>query len=124
MWQGLIDQQIKTPMGMTAENLAEKYNISADDCNQFAFRSQQRWKQAHDAGAFQAEMAPIEVKTKKGKVCHFYVFIVFLNLQLLHVCVKMFKPVVAYTEVYCKLIKLFLCVAIVSCKRELFWMLT
>ncbi len=32
------------PMGITAENLAEKYNISREDADKFAFRSQQRWK--------------------------------------------------------------------------------
>ena len=79
-------------MGVTAENLAEKYSISADDCNQFAFRSQQRWKQAHDAGVFESEMAPVEVKTKKGKVG-------LLHL-LLHVCILQFKHTAAVIFYY------------------------
>ena len=41
---GLTDHQINTPMGVTAENLAEKYQISREDCDAFALRSQQRWK--------------------------------------------------------------------------------
>ncbi|XP_039606324.1 3-ketoacyl-CoA thiolase, mitochondrial [Polypterus senegalus] len=67
LWAGLTDQHIKTPMGMTAENLAVKYELSKEQCDQYAFRSQQRWKAAQDAGYFTAEMAPIEVQTKKGK---------------------------------------------------------
>ncbi|ELU05757.1 hypothetical protein CAPTEDRAFT_174646 [Capitella teleta] len=68
LWQGLIDQGCKTPMGVTAENLAEKYNITREEADTFAIRSQQRWKAAHDAGLFKDEMAPITIKTKKGPV--------------------------------------------------------
>lgn len=68
LWSGLTDQQIKTPMGVTAENLAEKYDISREQCDAFAVRSQQRWKKANDAGYFKEEMAPITIKTKKGDV--------------------------------------------------------
>jgi acetyl-CoA acyltransferase 2 len=68
LWVGLTDQQIKTPMGVTAEILAEQYKISREDCDAFAVRSQQRWKIANDAGYFKAEMAPVTVKSKKGDV--------------------------------------------------------
>lgn len=44
LWSGLTDQQIKTPMGVTAENLADKYGLTREDCDAFAYRSQQRWK--------------------------------------------------------------------------------
>ena len=71
MWQGLIDHHVKTPMGVTAENLAEKYKIRRDECDLFALRSQARWKIAHDDGRFNIEMAPITVKTKKG-ISSFY----------------------------------------------------
>lgn len=67
LWAGLTDQHVKLPMGMTAENLAAKYNISREDCDRYALQSQQRWKAANEAGYFNEEMAPIEVKTKKGK---------------------------------------------------------
>ncbi|XP_064409783.1 3-ketoacyl-CoA thiolase, mitochondrial [Latimeria chalumnae] len=67
LWAGLTDFHIKTPMGITAENLAEKYDISREDCDKYAIKTQQRWKAANDAGYFNAEMAPIEVKVKKGK---------------------------------------------------------
>ncbi|CAK7311775.1 3-ketoacyl-CoA thiolase, mitochondrial [Vulpes lagopus] len=67
LWAGLTDQHIQLPMGVTAENLAAKHNISREDCDKYALQSQQRWKAANDAGYFNNEMAPIEVKTKKGK---------------------------------------------------------
>ena len=49
LWQGLIDQQIKTPMGITAENLAKKYEITREQCNDYAVQSAQRWKAGIDA---------------------------------------------------------------------------
>ncbi|VFV30580.1 3-ketoacyl-mitochondrial [Lynx pardinus] len=67
LWSGLTDQHIQLPMAITAENLAVKYNISREDCDKYALQSQQRWKAANDAGYFNNEMVPIEVKTKKGK---------------------------------------------------------
>ncbi|XP_070792097.1 3-ketoacyl-CoA thiolase, mitochondrial isoform X2 [Pituophis catenifer annectens] len=67
LWSGLTDSHIQTPMAITAENLAAKYNITREDCDRYAFKSQQRWKAAHEAGHFKAEMAPIEVKVKKSK---------------------------------------------------------
>ncbi|KAM9096991.1 3-ketoacyl-CoA thiolase, mitochondrial [Sarcophilus harrisii] len=67
LWTALTDQHIKTPMAITAENLAAKHKISRETCDKYALQSQQRWKAANDAGYFNNEMAPIEVKTKKGK---------------------------------------------------------
>nr|XP_020669150.1 3-ketoacyl-CoA thiolase, mitochondrial [Pogona vitticeps] len=67
LWAGLTDLHIKTPMAITAENLAAKYNITREECDRYALKSQQRWKAGDEAGYFKAEMAPIEVKTKKGK---------------------------------------------------------
>jgi acetyl-CoA acyltransferase 2 len=52
-------------MGVTAENLAEKYGLTREDCDAFAIRSQQQWKQAQDGGRFKAEMAPIMFKNRK-----------------------------------------------------------
>ncbi|CAH1251359.1 ACAA2 [Branchiostoma lanceolatum] len=67
LWTGLTDQHINTPMGVTAENLGEKYDISREDCDSYAVKTQQRWKEAHDNGRFNEEMAPVTVKAKKGK---------------------------------------------------------
>ncbi|KAK1174619.1 3-ketoacyl-CoA thiolase, mitochondrial isoform X1 [Acipenser oxyrinchus oxyrinchus] len=67
LWAGLTDLHVKLPMGITAENLAVQYEISREDCDKYAHKTQQRWKAAHDAGHFNAEIAAVEVKTKKGK---------------------------------------------------------
>ncbi|KAG8539578.1 hypothetical protein GDO81_020720 [Engystomops pustulosus] len=68
LWAGLTDSLIKTPMAITAENLAEKYGITREDCDKYSYQTQQRWKAAQDAGHFSAEMAPIELKSKKGPI--------------------------------------------------------
>ncbi|PKI85520.1 acetyl-CoA C-acyltransferase [Malassezia vespertilionis] len=63
----LVDQvPTPTPMGITAENLAEKYGISRQQCDEFALQSQQRWGKAQEAGVFKDEIAPIEVKVKRA----------------------------------------------------------
>jgi len=67
LWAGLTDSFVGLPMGITAENLATKYNISRDDCDQYGLRSQQTWAAANAAGVFNDEIAPVEVKGKKGK---------------------------------------------------------
>ncbi|XP_078666376.1 3-ketoacyl-CoA thiolase, mitochondrial-like [Branchiostoma floridae x Branchiostoma belcheri] len=67
LWTGLTDQHINTPMGVTAENLGEKYDISREDCDNYAIRTQTRWKDAHDNGRFNEELVPVTVKGKKGK---------------------------------------------------------
>lgn len=44
LWESLTDSYCKTPMGMTAENLATKYKLTRDEVDQFALRSQHNWK--------------------------------------------------------------------------------
>jgi len=44
LWTGLSDPHISTSMGITAENLAEKYDITRQECDEFAVLSNQRWK--------------------------------------------------------------------------------
>lgn len=63
---GLVDSYAKTPMGITAENLAVKYNVTREESDKFGLRSQTLFAQAHKHGVFHAEIVPIEVKTKKG----------------------------------------------------------
>lgn len=65
---GLTDARIGCPMAITAENLAEKYNISKEDCDAFAARSQELWAAADAAGRFSTEITPIELKGRKGPV--------------------------------------------------------
>lgn len=64
--QGLFDTYPNIPMGMTAENLAEQYKLTQDEVDAFSLLSQQRYQAAHEAGRFNAEIAPVEIKTKKA----------------------------------------------------------
>jgi acetyl-CoA acyltransferase len=54
-----------TSMGVTAENVAEKYNISRDDQDAFGARSQQRAEAAIQAGRFKSQIVPLKVKKQK-----------------------------------------------------------
>lgn len=54
-------------MGLTAENLAEKYNISRQEQDEFALLSHQRAAAARDAGKFSDEIAPVQVRVDKRK---------------------------------------------------------
>jgi acetyl-CoA acyltransferase 2 len=62
----LLDTYCNTPMAGTAENLARKFEISRDVQDEYALRSQQAAKRALDAGVFAAEIAPVEIKNRKG----------------------------------------------------------
>jgi acetyl-CoA acyltransferase 2 len=68
LWAALTDSQCNLSMAQTAEKLAEKYGVTREEADDVAYRSQQRTKQAWDACRFQAEVAPIPVKTRKGEV--------------------------------------------------------
>jgi acetyl-CoA C-acetyltransferase len=58
-------------MGETAEVLARHYEISRDEQDEFALRSQQRAAAAVAAGRFEAEHLPLELKDRKGNVTTF-----------------------------------------------------
>jgi len=64
----LTDPLGQYAMGETAENLADDYNISREEQDEFAARSQQLAEQAMTQGNFKNEIHPIEVKGRKGKV--------------------------------------------------------
>ena len=66
LWDALTDSFCQTPMAVTAENLATKYDISRADSDAFALRSQERWAAADAAKAFVDELAPVEIETRKG----------------------------------------------------------
>ncbi len=55
-------------MGLTAENVAERYGISREDQDAYALESQRRAAAAISAGKFREEIVPVEVKTRKGTV--------------------------------------------------------
>src|SRR6266700_3359178 len=58
-------------MGETAENLARQYEISREEQDQFALRSQQRAQAAIESGRFDAEVVPLEIKGRKGEATSF-----------------------------------------------------
>ncbi len=64
---GLWDVYGDYHMGITAENIAEKWNISREEQDRFATLSQQRAEQAIKAGKFTEEITPVSVPVKKGK---------------------------------------------------------
>jgi len=68
LWSALTDSYTNTPMAITAENLATKYGISRQACDEFALMSQQRWAAAHERGAFKDEIEPVLLTSKKGTV--------------------------------------------------------
>ena len=72
---GLVDTMIKDGltdvfnnyhMGITAENLAEQYQVTRDDQDAFATASQNKASAARAAGRFRDEIAPVTVKGRKG----------------------------------------------------------
>ena len=69
VWDGLTDPHTGLIMGMTAENVAEKYNISREDQDRFAYRSQMRAKKAVEDGRFKDEIVTVTVPgQKKGEI--------------------------------------------------------
>lgn len=55
------------PMGITAENLVEKYRISREEQDEFALRSQKRMSRAMEEGRFDEQIVPITIPTRKGE---------------------------------------------------------
>ena len=71
IWDGLWDVYNDFHMGITAEMVAEKYDVSRSAQDQFAAESHRRAAEATKAGRFDAEKFAIEIKGKKGEVTKF-----------------------------------------------------
>ncbi|MBC8743850.1 acetyl-CoA C-acetyltransferase [uncultured Limosilactobacillus sp.] len=56
------------PMGITAENINDKYQITRQQQDEFAFTSHQRAVKAQKAGYFDSEIVPVEVKQKRTTI--------------------------------------------------------
>lgn len=78
---GLIDKFNDYHMGITAENLVEKYGISREEQDQFAAQSQQKAAHAQETGGFDAEIVPVEVPQRKGDLSLFRKMKVFDKVQ-------------------------------------------
>ncbi len=67
LWESLLDTNCDLTMAQTAEELAERYDVTREEVDQVAFNSQQRAKAAWDEGRFEAEIAPVTIKSRKGE---------------------------------------------------------
>jgi acetyl-CoA C-acetyltransferase len=65
---GLTDAFNNYHMGITAENIAEKYGITREEQDAFAYASQQKASKSVDAGLFDSEIIPFEIVTKKETI--------------------------------------------------------
>jgi acetyl-CoA C-acetyltransferase len=68
MWDSLSHLGVGPAMGITAENLAEKYQISRSAQDEFSLLSHNRAVKAIDEGRFTKEILPLEIKNRKGSV--------------------------------------------------------
>ncbi len=66
VYDGLWDIFNNYHMGVTAENLAEIYNITREEQDEFAYKSQMKAKAAQEEGKFKDEIVPVMVPQRKG----------------------------------------------------------
>lgn len=65
---GLVCAMMGYHMGMTAENLAEKYKITREEQDNLAYISHQRAVKAIEEGKFKNEITPVSIQTRKGEI--------------------------------------------------------
>jgi acetyl-CoA C-acetyltransferase len=65
---GLLDAFKGYHMGTTAENVAQKWQITREEQDKFAAASQQKAEAAMTSGRFKDEITPVTIKTRKGEV--------------------------------------------------------
>lgn len=68
VYDGLTDAFSEQHMGITAENIAEKYGITREEQDAFSYASQQKAITAIDNGKFKEEIVPVEIQTRKETV--------------------------------------------------------
>ena len=66
LWEALLDPYCGCQMAMTAENLADKYGITREETDEYAYTSQMRAKEAWESGKLAEEVVPVELTSKKG----------------------------------------------------------
>jgi acetyl-CoA C-acetyltransferase len=64
----LTDPFSRMHMGVTAENVAKKFDITREDQDKLATESHRRAVQAQDEGRFKDQIVPVIIKTRKGEV--------------------------------------------------------
>lgn len=68
---GLTDAFSGVHMGVTAENIAKKYNVTREEQDAFGWLTQQRAIAGVDGGAFKEEIVPVRIKDYKGRESFF-----------------------------------------------------
>ena len=68
VYDGLWDVFNNYHMGVTAENVSEKYGVSREDADAYAARSHQRAAKSTEEGYFEDQIVPIDIKQKKETV--------------------------------------------------------
>src|SRR5947208_10394022 len=66
LWSALLDTHCGCTMAATAENCAAKYNVSREEQDAYAIRSQQLADKAWREGRLKEEVVPVEIKSRKG----------------------------------------------------------
>jgi acetyl-CoA acetyltransferase family protein len=66
LWEALVDSYVGCGMAITAENLAEKYEITREQVDEYALRSQVTARRAQQAGWLAEEIVPVTMKDRKG----------------------------------------------------------
>lgn len=61
-------EPLNVSMGITAENLCDKFNITREECDAFAVESHRRAAAAQDAGLFDEQLVPVPVADRKGNI--------------------------------------------------------
>ena len=67
LWQALLDSACDLTMAQTAEELADRYEVTREEADGVALASQQRAKRAWDEGRFDAEVVPVALKKRGGE---------------------------------------------------------
>jgi len=68
LWAALEDTNCGLTMAQTAEELGDRYEVTREGSDEIALQSQLRAKAAWDEGRFDAEVAPVSIKTRKGVI--------------------------------------------------------
>lgn len=66
LWEALVDSYCGCGMAITAENLAEQYELSREQVDEYALRSQVAARRAQQTGRLAEEIVPVTVKDRKG----------------------------------------------------------
>ena len=67
LWEALLDTNCDLTMAQTAEELADRYTVTREEADQVAYNSQQRAQAAWGNGYFDAEIAEVLIKSRKGE---------------------------------------------------------